>query len=50
MASEELYWRCLVAAAALMGAGLIFLQERIELWLQATGAAAALFVVWTLTR
>ena len=50
VASEELYWRCLVAAAALMGAGLIFLQERIELWLQATGAAAALFVVWTLTR
>ena len=50
VASEELYWRCLVLAAVLMCVGLIFLQERVELWLQATGAAAALFFVWTLTR
>jgi Ca-activated chloride channel homolog len=50
VASEELYWRCLFAAAGLMLVGLIFLQERIELWLQATGAAVALFFVWTLTR
>ena len=50
VASEELYWRCLAAAAILMGLGLFFLQERIELWLQAASAGAALFFVWTLTR
>ncbi len=48
--SEELYWRCLIAAAFLMAIGLLFLQERIELWLQGAGAAVALAVVWTLTR
>jgi Ca-activated chloride channel family protein len=50
VASEELYWRCLAAAAILMCLGLFFLQERIELWLQAASAGAALFFVWTLTR
>ena len=48
--SEELYWRCLAAAAVLMFIGLLFLQERVELWLQAAGACAALAFVWTLTR
>ena len=48
--SEELYWRCLVAAVILMAVGLLFLQERVELWLQAAGAGVALAVVWTLTR
>jgi len=48
--NEELYWRCLLAAAVLMGIGLLFLQERIELWLQAAGAGAALAILWTLTR
>ena len=50
VSGEELYWRCLVLAAALLCVGLIFLQERVELWLQAGSAAAALFLVWTLTR
>jgi len=50
VANEELYWRCLLAAAGFMAIGLLFLQERIELWLQAAGAAAALAFVWTLTR
>ena len=50
MSGEELYWRCLIAAAALMGIGLLFLQERVELWLQAAGAAATLALIWTLTR
>ncbi len=50
VANEELYWRFLLAAAALMGAGLLFLQERAELWLQAAGAGVALALVWTLTR
>ena len=48
--SEELYWRCLAAAAVLMFLGLLFLQERVELWLQAAGAGVALAFVWTLTR
>jgi Ca-activated chloride channel family protein len=48
--SEELYWRCLAAAAILMFIGLLFLQERVELWLQAAGAGVALALVWTLTR
>jgi len=50
VAHEELYWRFLLAAAALMCAGLLFLQERAELWLQAAGAGVALALVWTLTR
>ncbi|HYM25923.1 MAG TPA: VWA domain-containing protein [Vicinamibacterales bacterium] len=50
VSGEELYWRCLIAAAALMGIGLLFLQERVELWLQAAGAAATLALIWTLTR
>jgi Ca-activated chloride channel homolog len=47
---EDLYWRCLAAAAVLLGAGVLFLQERVELWLQTAGAGAALAVVWMLTR
>ena len=50
VANEELYWRLLLAAAAFVAVGLIFLQERIELWLQAVGAGAALAFVWSLTR
>jgi Ca-activated chloride channel family protein len=50
VASEELYWRFLLAAAAFMVLGLLFLQEKTELWLQAGGAAVALTLVWTLTR
>jgi Ca-activated chloride channel family protein len=48
--AEELYWRCLAAAAILLAIGLLFLQERAELLLQAAAAGAALAVVWTLTR
>lgn len=50
VANEELYWRFLLLAAALMTIGLLFLQERVELWLQAAGAGVALALVWTLTR
>ena len=50
VANEELYWRFLLAAAAFMVLGLLFLQEKTELWLQAGGAAVALTLVWTLTR
>ncbi len=48
--TEELYWRCLVAAALFLGIGLLFMQERIELVLQAAGAGVAIALVWTLTR
>jgi len=48
--SDELYWRCLVVAAALLCVGVLFLQERVELWLQTAGAGAALAIVWVLTR
>jgi hypothetical protein len=48
--SDELYWRCLVVAAALLCVGILFLQERVELWLQTGGALAALAIVWALTR
>ena len=47
VANEELYWRLLLAAAAFGAVGLLFLQERVELWLQAAGAGAALALVWT---
>ena len=50
VANEELYWRFLLAAAVFMGLGLLFLQERAELGLQAAGAGVALALVWTLTR
>jgi Ca-activated chloride channel family protein len=50
VANEELYWRFLLAAAVFLGIGLLFLQERAELWLQAAGAGVALAFVWTLTR
>ena len=50
VANEELYWRFLLAAAVFLGVGLLFLQERAELWLQAAGAGVALAFVWTLTR
>jgi hypothetical protein len=48
--SDELYWRCLLVAAALLCVGVVFLQEPVELWLQTVGAGAALAVVWMLTR
>jgi Ca-activated chloride channel family protein len=50
VANEELYWPFLLAAAGFLCAGLLFLQERTELWLQAAGAGVALAFVWTLTR
>src|SRR5215471_19032433 len=48
--TEELYWRCLAAAAVFLALGLLFMQERIELVLQAAGAGVALALVWSLTR
>jgi len=38
----ELYWRLLVAALGLASIGLVFLRERVELWMQLAGGVAAL--------
>jgi Ca-activated chloride channel family protein len=48
--AEELYWYFLVAAAASAGAGLLFLRERGDLWLQLTGATAILVVLFNILR
>jgi Ca-activated chloride channel homolog len=47
--AEDLYWRFLLAAAAFVLVGIVFLRERAELWLQLAGAAASLTIVWILT-
>ena len=49
-AGTDLYWQCLLVAAALLVIGIVFMQERIELWLYAIGAGATLFVLWSVTR
>ncbi len=41
----ELYWRLLVVAVALSSFGLLFLRERIELWMQLAGGALALATI-----
>ena len=48
--TEELYWYFLVAAAAFAAAGLLFLRERGDLWLQFVGASAILVVVFNILR
>ena len=47
--AEDLYWRCLAAAAVLVAAGLIALRDRAELWMQLAATAASLAIVWTAT-
>ena len=49
-AGTDLYWQCLLVAAALLAIGIAFMQERVELWLYTVGAGAALAIVWTVTR
>ena len=44
---EDLYWYFLAAAAVCVGAALLFLRDRTDLWLQAAGAGAVTFVVLT---
>jgi Ca-activated chloride channel family protein len=48
--ARDLYWQCLLAAAGLLIVGVVFMQERAELWLYALGTGGALFFVWTATR
>jgi len=42
---EDLYWRFLLAAAALLGVATLMLRKRVELWWQAGGAVAALSIL-----
>ena len=44
----ELYWHCLVVAAALVALGALTLGERAEQWIQLAGAAATIFAMWSL--
>jgi hypothetical protein len=48
--TRDLYWDFLFAAACLVALGVLFMQERAELWLVTLGTSAALFIVWTVTR
>ena len=48
--ARDLYWQCLFAAACVLAAGVVFMQERGELWLYTLGTGAALFMIWTVTR
>ena len=50
--ADDLHRGALAAAAAavFLVVGLLFMQERIELVLQAAGAGVALALVWSLTR
>lgn len=48
--TRDLYWQFLFAAACLVALGVVFMQERAELWLFAFGTGTALFVIWTVTR
>jgi Ca-activated chloride channel homolog len=48
--ARDLYWQCLLAAACLLAAGIVFMQERAELWLYTLGTGAVLFMVWNVTR
>ena len=47
---QDLYWYCLFAAACFVALGGLLLTERTDLWLHSAGAAAALVMVWVLTR
>jgi Ca-activated chloride channel family protein len=48
--TRDLYWPCLLAAALMLGVGVLFVQGRSELWLHAFGSAVALWVAWSVTR
>jgi hypothetical protein len=48
--TRDLYWQFLFAAACLVALGVVFMQERAELWLFTVGTSAALLIVWSVTR
>ena len=48
--TDELYWRFLVLAATVLVAGVLFVRDSAEIWIQAAGAIVVLFVVSALVR
>lgn len=48
--TQSLYWRCLLAAAAFLGLGLLSVRDRAALFLHALGGGAAFATVWILTH
>jgi Ca-activated chloride channel family protein len=48
--AEELYWYFLAAAAMAAGAGLLFLRDPADLWIQVVGGTVALLVVSAILR
>jgi Ca-activated chloride channel family protein len=49
-AARDLYWQFLLAAATVLAIGIVFMQERAELWLYALGGGMMLSWIWTVTR
>ncbi len=47
---QDLSWYCLLASACLLCLGVLFLREAGELWLELSGVAAALVVLWAVMR
>jgi Ca-activated chloride channel family protein len=48
--TDELYWRFLLLAAALLLAGVSFVRDSAELWIHTAGAGAVLFLVLEVMR
>lgn len=48
--TDELYWRFLFLAAALVVAGVLFVRDSAELWIHTAGAAVLLLIVSELMR
>lgn len=48
--TDELYWRFLFLAAALLVAGVLFVRDSAELWIHTAGAAVVLLIVSELMR
>lgn len=47
---NDLHWQMLAVAAGLLCLGVLFLQERAEVWIHAVGAAIILVIVLSLTQ
>ncbi len=43
---QDLYWYCLLASACFLCLGVLFLREAEELWLEISGVAATLVILW----
>jgi hypothetical protein len=44
--ADELYWRFLAGGLGLAAAGMLFVRDRPEWWIQASASTAAAFAVW----